>query len=262
MATLEPLDPDRAEPLYMQLAGRLAAQISSGELPPGRKVPSEAELMNLYKVSRITVRQAVQLLAHNGKVTSHRGKGTFVKGRPLQQDLNMLQGFQEALRRQGVEPQTELLEFSAFRGLTDSQLPEGLDFPVRLRRRYCLDGTPFALVEAYLPREAAALGEARARQLAVYEIVEQYLGLKISRADVAIRCAKPKAQVAKDLGLPSRSNVLVMERTSYSSAGLPCEFMRIYIVSERYTFNLSVQGPLEIARAVQPDKRKKAGTQA
>jgi GntR family transcriptional regulator len=257
MNNSEPLDPSSSEPLYVQLAGRLAAKISNGELAPGSKIPSELELTAIYAVSRITVRQAIQLLARNGQVTSHRGKGTFVARSGLQQDLSTLQGFQDALRSQGVEPETELLEFSAFAGRLDPQLPQGLDLPVRLRRRYCLEGTPFALVEGYLPVEAASLGEIRARQLAIYDIVQQYLGLRIGRADVAIQCAKPNAQVARELGVAPRTNVLVMERTSYSGTGQPCEHMRIHIVPEFYTFRLSVPGPLEIARALQPATAKR-----
>lgn len=258
MLTPTPLTSSSAEPLYVQLAARIAAEISAGTLLPGSKIPSEAELMATYSVSRITVRQAVQVLSRNGQVIPQRGKGTFVSRPTLQQDLSTLQGFQEALRSQGVEPETELLEFSEFAGRMDTQMPQGLDFPVRLRRRYCLEGTPFAVVEAYLPAAAASLGVARARQLAIYDIVQQYMGLRISRADVTIKCAKPSTQVAAELDLPARTNILIMERTSYSAAGQPCEYMRINIVPERYTFRISVPGPLEIARALQPAKAKAA----
>lgn len=254
MSLLEPLMPDSAEPLYLQLASRIATEISNGTLPAGSKIPSEVQLMSAYAVSRITVRQATQLLARNGQVTSHRGKGTFVTRTGLQQDLSTLQGFQEALLSQGVEPETELLEFSSIAGRLDPLLPKGLNFPVRLRRRYSLEGTPFAVVEAYLPPEAASLGETRAQQLHVYDIVQQYMGLRISRADVAIKCARANAQVAAELGLAVRTNILIMERTSYSGTGQPCEYMRINIVPERYTFRISVPGPLEIARVLQPAK--------
>ena len=58
--------------------------------------------------------------------------------------------------------------------------------------------------------------------------------------------------MARELGLEPRTNVLVMHRTSYTVAGVACEHMRIHIVPERYTFRLSVPGPLEIARALHP----------
>ena len=236
----------------MQLGNRLASDISEGRLVAGQKLPTEAELRAIYGVSRVTVRQAIQLLSRNGQVVSHRGKGTFVARVGLQQDLTTLQGFQDALRSQGIEPETELLEFSISAGRLDASLPPGLDLPVRLRRRYCLHGEAFALVEAYLPAQAGALGEERVRQLSVYDIVQHYLGLRIGRADVGIECRRPSNQVASELGLPKRTNVLVMHRTSFSGAGLPCEHMRIHIIPDRYTFKLSLPGPLEIARALQP----------
>jgi GntR family transcriptional regulator len=252
IASASPLQPSSHEPLYVQLAHRLADDITSGRLGPGDKVPTEAELMAAHGLSRVTVRQAMQLLARNGQVVSHRGKGSFVTRTALQQDLSTLQGFQEALRSQGVEPQTELLEFSASAGRVDRQRPAGLDLPVRLRRRYCVDGEPFAVVEAYLPADVAQLGEARAAQLAVYDILQQFMGLRIGRADVAIQCARPSAKVSKELALEPRSHVLVMHRTSYTVAGRPCEHMRIHIVPERYSFRLSLPGPIEIASALQP----------
>ncbi len=247
-----PLTPASEDPLYVQLANRLAEAISGGVYAPGQQLPPEATLMSDYGISRVTVRQAIQLLARNGQVVSKRGKGTFVTRPSFQQDLSSLQGFQEALRLQGIEPETELLEFSASAGRTDGQVPAGLNLPVRLRRRYCVDGEAFALVEAFLPAEAQALGRARAELLSVYDILQQFLGMRIGRADIAIQCAKPKNRISAELGLPARSHALLMQRTSYTVAGLACEHMRIYIVPERYTFRMSVPGPMKLASAIQP----------
>jgi GntR family transcriptional regulator len=41
-----------------------------------------------------------------------------------------------------------------------------------------------------------------------------------------------------------------MERQSFAQNDTPCEFMRIYILPERYEFRLNVTGPFEIARAL------------
>ena len=249
---VSPLEGKVAAPLYVQLSERLAQAISAGSLAPGQQIPPEAELMATFGVSRVTVRQAIQLLARNHQVESRRGKGTFVSRPSFHQDLSNLQGFQEALRQQGVEPQTELLEFSASLGRVDASVPAGMKLPVRLRRRYSIDGEAFAVVEAYLPAEVAQLGEQRAAHLAVYEILQQFLGIRIGRADVAIQCTKASAKVATDLGLPPRSYVLVMNRTSYTTSGLPCEHMRISIVPDRYTFRMTASGPMQLASGIQP----------
>ncbi len=118
------------EPLYRQLAERLQREIDTGVLAPGSKLDTESVLMARFGVSRVTVRQATAVLHKHGKVVAKRGKGTFVLGRVLQHDLDALQGFYDALRSQGIEPQTRLLEFSPDAGALDEQRPSALDLPV------------------------------------------------------------------------------------------------------------------------------------
>ena len=247
-----PLDTGSVEPLYAQIAARLAGAITRGVLAPGAQLPTEAALMAAYGVSRITVRQAVQVMVRNGQLESRRGKGTYVARGSFQQDLASLQGFRAALKQQGIEPQTELLSFLPKPPRSDDFVLPGMALPARLRRRYLIDGEPFAVVEACLPAEAVAVGRARAERMAVYEILQQFLGLRIGRADVAIQCTRTRARIARELGLPARSHVLVMHRTSYTVTGAACEHMRISIVPERYTFRMSVPGPMQLASAIQP----------
>lgn len=239
-----------AEPLYRQLATLLARRIASGELGPGDRIPTEPELMTEHRVSRITVRHAIAMLVRNGQVVTRPGKGTFVTSPMLRHDLGALRGFYDALREQGLDPQTELLEFSPAAGRVDPELPEGLDLPVRLRRLYSLDGHPFAVVEAWLPAAAAAVGSERAARLTVYEIIERFLGERVAAADLAIRCEAASPRIAGELGLAKGSAVLRMERRSTTLTGRMLEFMRIHIVPERYEFRLRVPGPLEIANSV------------
>lgn len=68
---------------YRRIADDLREQITSGALAMGQRVPSEAELMRRYGVSRGTARQGLALLEATGLVTAVHGKGRFVdvKGR-------------------------------------------------------------------------------------------------------------------------------------------------------------------------------------
>lgn len=257
---VQPLARDSEKPLYQQIAERIAQQISSGRLFPGTRLPAEPQMMAAYRVSRVTVRQAIALLARNGQVVARRGKGTYVSSPMMQHDLGVLRGFHDALTEQGLDPQTELLEFSPSAGRSDAARPPGLDLPVRLKRRYLLEGRPFAIVEAWLPAAAASLGEASAARLTVYEIVGQFLGEKVAAADLAIRCEPAAPAIARELGLAKGSTVLVMERRSATHAGRVLEFMRIHIVPERYEFRLRLPGLLEIASSLRRSMRADAGT--
>src|SRR5580692_4291628 len=67
-----------AHPKYQQIADRLRAQIKSGALEPGQRLPSEPDLAAAYAASRNTVRLAIALLINQGLVVSRQGLGTFV----------------------------------------------------------------------------------------------------------------------------------------------------------------------------------------
>jgi DNA-binding GntR family transcriptional regulator len=70
---------DADQPVYAQLAESLRQQILAGTYRPGEKLPSESMLVDMYRVSPMTVRRAINLLASQGIVTTARGSGTFVK---------------------------------------------------------------------------------------------------------------------------------------------------------------------------------------
>lgn len=68
----------QTKPKYRLLADHIAAQIQNGDLGVGSFLPTEAELMQQYDVSRHTVRAALQDLRSRGLVRSRQGQGTEV----------------------------------------------------------------------------------------------------------------------------------------------------------------------------------------
>jgi GntR family transcriptional regulator len=65
-------------PRYVQLADLFRQRVDKGEWQPGRRLPSIDELMAQFDVARVTVRQAIALLADEGLLSPERGRGTFV----------------------------------------------------------------------------------------------------------------------------------------------------------------------------------------
>lgn len=73
------IDPLGPEPVYRQLAAVLRRRIESGELQPGRAIPSEATLVQTYGVARGTARKAVEALRDEGLVVTVPGRGSYVR---------------------------------------------------------------------------------------------------------------------------------------------------------------------------------------
>ncbi|GAA3854401.1 hypothetical protein GCM10023084_05740 [Streptomyces lacrimifluminis] len=78
------LDRDAMTPLYVQLANVLRDRIRSGEIPVGRRLPSQAELEveTGGTVSRRTIKSALEVLVEEGLVQGVQGKGVFVIALP------------------------------------------------------------------------------------------------------------------------------------------------------------------------------------
>jgi len=73
------VDHDSAVPVYRQVAAIIASRIESGELGPGRPVPSESSLMGEYGISRDTVRRAMDVLREQNLIVTVQGKGSYVR---------------------------------------------------------------------------------------------------------------------------------------------------------------------------------------
>ncbi|WP_344961571.1 GntR family transcriptional regulator [Streptomyces thioluteus] len=75
-------DIQRPGALYQQVAAEIRKAIASGEFPPGAPLPSETQLIERYKVSRPTVRNAIAALRSEGLIDVVHGKGSFVRAIP------------------------------------------------------------------------------------------------------------------------------------------------------------------------------------
>jgi len=73
-----PLQANSAMPLYQQLYTHLLQNIEQGTLEAGTQLPSERRIATECGISRLTARKAFQLLAQQGYVVTHQGKGSYV----------------------------------------------------------------------------------------------------------------------------------------------------------------------------------------
>src|SRR5277367_6621044 len=78
---MEPVDRDDPRPPSVQVAASIRADILSGDLTAGTRLPSQDELAQTLGVARMTVQSAVRTLQEEGFVTIRAGSGVFVTER-------------------------------------------------------------------------------------------------------------------------------------------------------------------------------------
>src|SRR3954454_8808346 len=93
-------------PKHVAITNALREQVR--ELPVGSRLPSEKELAIRFDVSRMTVRQALDALAVDGRVERVPGSGTFVRRPTVAMGPN-LTSFTEDMRARGLRPSSRLI---------------------------------------------------------------------------------------------------------------------------------------------------------
>ena len=237
--------------LWQQIADYIRAEIQSGAMPPGHRLPSETELGALFTVSRITVRKAIEVLVAEAVLTRSQGKGTFVNLPMLRHELSELTGIIGSLQNNEVIPSTTLVEYriGPAPDIIAGRLGIGTEDVLFFRRLYDMDGVKFGLAEIWMPG-ATAITREQVEHAMAYDILQHHLGLRAVRADVVIRAKRPDAATMSLLDLPRGSTLLRFERTSRSADGTAREHTVFWVRAESYEFHLSLNGPMPIGAAV------------
>jgi GntR family transcriptional regulator, frlABCD operon transcriptional regulator len=143
-------------PLYDQLKQIIKDSIVQEVYKQGERLPNEAELCEIYGVSRITVRRAIQELTEEGLLERKQGKGTFVMRTKLARELVSVDGFTDFNKQLGKNPSKRILVCEEIKAtpLIAESLKIAVDTPVlRLARLMFINDYPFTLDETHYSLE-------------------------------------------------------------------------------------------------------------
>ena len=107
------LDLDRRSPIpvYIQISDAIRAKIQSGKLSPDSVLPPSEQICEKLGITRMTLRQAYNVLAAEGLVDAQRGRGTFIRRSKMERTLGQMVGFSEEMRAWGKKPSSKTLSF-------------------------------------------------------------------------------------------------------------------------------------------------------
>lgn len=230
---------------YEMIAEYLRGLVAAGE--PGDRLPSEAELCEQFDVSRMTARQAVQLLASDGWVERRRGAGTFVRAHPVPRDLGSPLSFSGSMRARGMTVSSMTLEWGDTEPDPDQRTALGLDREEGayvLERLRLADDTPMAIERVVMPRPLAlSLGDGF--QTGSLHDAFRAVGRLPTEAHAEVSARRGTKRERQLLGLPPSGIIISEMRTIYDQDGNPLERTETRYAASRYTFRAILHGPGE-----------------
>jgi GntR family transcriptional regulator len=234
------------QPQYRQIEQALRARISS--LPPGERVPSDAELCAEFGVSRMTARHAMQRLAEDGLIRREPGRGSFV-ARPLaHRRANRLMTFTQEMTRAGRVPSSRVLTRVVRPASPDEAASLGIPARqpvVHLRRLRLADGEPIVLESTVLIGETAdAVMAADLANGSLHETLTQ-AGFSLRRGTGTISAAAATAEDARLLSIRTSDPLLVEQRVIRDPDDRPIEATESRYSASRYALvvQFDVLGP-------------------
>jgi GntR family transcriptional regulator len=233
-------------PLYQQIYEILRSEILAKNWKPGDLIAPESELTEQYRVSSITIRQALEMLEQDGLIYRQRGRGTFVAHPTLEQSLTHIISFTEDMHRRGSKPGTVVMESGLIPASEDIanklQIVTGEELAYVERLRLA-DGEPMSLEESHIiHRYCQGILQHDFAAKSMRLCLEQDFGIRLVSAKQTIRALQAPPNLARSLSLKPGAAILFIERVSYSQYDLPLEFLRIYYRGDRYELYNELQG--------------------
>ncbi len=226
---------DAHAPLYRRLHRVLRDAIDKHVLAPHEVLPTERDLAEALKISRITVRKALHDLAEEGLVFRLPGAGTVVAARHEAIGAK-LGGFHEEMRARGLEPSNIWLGRSEGEATPSESIALGLSpgEPVfRFSRIRCADGAPVAL--EYTTSPAFALPSVDAVETSLYESLNA-AGHRPVRALQRLRAVAFTAEQTRLLKTADNHCGLLIERRAFLRDGRSVEVTQSYYRGDAYDF--------------------------
>ncbi|MET2949036.1 GntR family transcriptional regulator [Vibrio owensii] len=239
----ELFDQKSLQPLYIQVADELKREIDKGAYPAGSKLPSENQLVELLKVSRVTVRKALQQLNDLGYTFSEKGKGTFVKSNKLRHDFLSMSGFAQEAAGSGLEAKNIVDAFEVVPA--DELVAEKLNIaqgePVNFARRLRLiNDQVVSYEEFYIPRVLLPNLTQQDLEGSKFEYLSRH-GIEMVKTQQKLLPALPDDAAQKLLVVDKLDPILINQSQNFYEEQGIYEYSIVYYKSSLYDFEITAR---------------------
>lgn len=234
------LDPKSRVPLHKQAEEMLRKLIEEPEYKDGKYLPNEVELASKLKISRNTLRQAINQLVFEGLLIRKKGVGTKVNRKGITGGVQNWLSFSQEMKMLGVEIRNyELMvhfqkptpEIAGFFGIdTDTQC-------VVMERLRGNTSYPFVKFISYFNPALPVTGDENFTQ-PLYEMLEQNFGIVVKKSKEEVSARLAGDHLAAKLQIAPGDPILVRKRFVYDVNDVPVEYNIGYYRADSFTYSL------------------------
>lgn len=233
------IDKQSGIPIYIQIQNDIKQKIEEGYWQVGTAIPAERQLAEMFNVSRMTVRQAIQGLVDDGVLQRRVGAGTFISERKLTERLEAVTSFTNLMIQEGKTPSTRVVAFgikpASLQEAEALQLPPSSNVMKVERVRYG-DKVPILYETVAIPEIVAEQLTREDIMNSLYEAIVTKLGLSIGEAEQIMEAALISEKIAPYLEVKIGTPVMKLRQITKLSDGRPFEFTRSQYVGSRFQF--------------------------
>ncbi|MDF4028825.1 GntR family transcriptional regulator [Lactobacillus delbrueckii] len=230
------------EPMYIKIHNQLRRDIENHLYQVGDRIPAERQLAEQFKVSRMTLRQAIKTLEEEGILERRLGSGTYVASQKVQEKMSGIMSFTEITRANGQTPSSKLVSYK----ITQPSLSEkerlaldGSDKVLRMERIRYADQVPICHEIVTVPEDLIAPFAKDAVSSHLYQTLEKQGGYQIGDATEYISAAVANEQEARLLNCRRGEALITRRQVTKLADGRPFEYTRASYVGERFEFTFS-----------------------
>jgi GntR family transcriptional regulator len=210
----------------------------------GERIPSERELSERFRISRMTMRKAIDRLVMKGLLERRGTSGTYIPAPVIKRPIvghMFSQGVSEIVRQCGGSPGSRLLFFEEQEA--NPRVAERLgiragDTLIVIRRMRTVNELPFCVETTHLP--AARVPGLAADDLfgtqSLYALLKDRYDIEMGGGDGTISVSTVTAQEASLLGLRRESAALIFRAVAFDKQGLPMEYLTSINHPQRVVF--------------------------
>ncbi|WP_282609216.1 GntR family transcriptional regulator [Pelagibius sp. Alg239-R121] len=208
-------------PRYVQLADLMRQRIAKGQWTPGDILPSIETLMREFGVARVTIRQAIRLLAEDGLLSPQRGRGTFVTAAAERKRKLVVETTLDALvaMYSGDKPDlSNMTESDEQPILTEN---DGIAAPhyFHMRRVHSREGEHYCVASIFIDDRVFQQAPEQLRNEVAIPVLTSLPGVTIATARQTLHISTADLEIARDLQVPVNAPVAEVRRVFCSPDG-------------------------------------------